>query len=49
MHGCAAASIAIGKTVGVAPDSKLYFIANFFGHYVMVRAYIPQNTNTVDL
>ena len=27
MHGAAVASIAIGKTVGVAPDADLYFIA----------------------
>jgi hypothetical protein len=28
MHGAAVASIAVGKTVGVAPDADLYFIAN---------------------
>jgi hypothetical protein len=28
MHGTAVASIAVGKTVGVAPDADLYFIAN---------------------
>jgi len=27
MHGAAVASIAVGKTVGVAPDADLYFIA----------------------
>ncbi|MEW6092408.1 MAG: S8/S53 family peptidase [Chloroflexota bacterium] len=28
MHGAAVASIAVGKTVGVAPDADLYFIAS---------------------
>lgn len=28
MHGAAVASIAVGKTVGVAPDADLYFIAD---------------------
>jgi hypothetical protein len=31
MHGPAVASIAVGKTVGVAPGSDLYFIANWPG------------------
>ena len=26
MHGCAVASVAVGKTVGVAPEADLYFI-----------------------
>jgi hypothetical protein len=30
MHGSALASIAVGKTVGVAPDAKLYYIASNF-------------------
>ena len=30
MHGPAVASIAAGKTVGVAPEADLYFIANVF-------------------
>lgn len=30
MHGCAVASIAVGKTVGVAPGADLYYIANRF-------------------
>jgi hypothetical protein len=30
MHGPAVASIAVGKTVGVAPDADLYFIATGF-------------------
>lgn len=29
MHGVACASIAIGKTVGVAPEADLYYIASF--------------------
>jgi hypothetical protein len=31
MHGAAVASIALGKTVGVAPEAELYFIAMDFG------------------
>jgi hypothetical protein len=31
MHGPAVASIAVGKTVGVAPGADLYFIANWSG------------------
>ena len=31
MHGAAVASIAVGKSVGVAPDADLYFIANWPG------------------
>lgn len=31
MHGAAVASIAVGKTVGVAPDADLYFISSFSG------------------
>ena len=27
MHGAAVASIAVGKTVGVAPEAELYFIS----------------------
>ena len=30
MHGAAVASIAVGKTVGVAPEADLYFIADTF-------------------
>jgi hypothetical protein len=33
MHGPAVASIAVGKTIGVAPGAKLYYIASTFGHY----------------
>ena len=32
MHGPAVASIAVGKTVGVAPEADLYYIASTFGH-----------------
>lgn len=31
MHGAAVASIAVGKTVGVAPDADLYYIAEMHG------------------
>jgi hypothetical protein len=34
MHGPAVASIAVGKTVGVAPDADLYFIACWMGENV---------------
>jgi hypothetical protein len=30
MHGTAAASIAVGKTVGVAPEADLYYISSYF-------------------
>jgi hypothetical protein len=30
MHGTAVASIAVGKTVGVAPEADLYFISSFW-------------------
>lgn len=33
MHGAAVASIAVGKTVGVAPDAELYFIAETHGTF----------------
>lgn len=33
MHGAAVASIAVGKTVGVAPGAKLYYIAETHGHF----------------
>lgn len=33
MHGPAVASIAVGKTVGVAPEADLYYIATSFGIY----------------
>lgn len=33
MHGPAVASIAVGKTVGVAPESDLYYIADTHGEY----------------
>lgn len=33
MHGPAVASIAVGKSVGVAPDADLYYIASTFGTY----------------
>lgn len=33
MHGPAVASIAVGKTIGVAPGAKLYYIAETHGHF----------------
>ncbi|MDF2519991.1 MAG: hypothetical protein K0R84_619 [Clostridia bacterium] len=33
MHGPAVASIAVGETVGVAPEAKLYYIAQMNGAY----------------
>jgi len=33
MHGPAVASIAVGKTVGVAPEADLYFVAQWNGDY----------------
>jgi len=33
MHGGAVASIAVGKTVGVAPEADLYYIAKFNGDF----------------
>lgn len=33
MHGPAVASIAVGKTIGVAPDANVYYIASTFGEY----------------
>lgn len=33
MHGPAVASIAVGKTVGVAPEADLYYIAETHGYY----------------
>ena len=34
MHGPAVASIAVGKTVGVAPEADLYYINTFHSHVV---------------
>ncbi len=33
MHGAAVASIAVGKTVGVAPEADLYYIASWTGDW----------------
>lgn len=33
MHGAAVASLAVGRTVGVAPDADLYFVAEQHGTY----------------
>jgi hypothetical protein len=41
MHGCATASIAVGKTVGVAPEADLYYIAvNALGFPYVTRGSI---------
>jgi hypothetical protein len=37
MHGCATASIALGKRIGVAPRADLYFIAVQNGSYTAAR------------
>ena len=34
MHGPAVAAIAVGKTVGVAPEAKLYYIATWTGDFI---------------
>ena len=34
MHGAAVASIAVGKTVGVAPDADLYYVAETHGTWL---------------
>jgi hypothetical protein len=38
MHGPAVASIAVGKTVGVAPEADLYYIGQFNGKFVEGKA-----------
>lgn len=51
MHGPAVASIAVGKTVGVAPDADLYYIAgangemindNYVSNYTLTAGYIDR-------
>lgn len=39
MHGAAVASIAVGKTVGVAPESDLYYIADTYGNYTALGTF----------
>lgn len=39
MHGPAVASIAVGQTIGVAPNAKLYYIATTYGHFNDVNGY----------
>ena len=34
MHGSAVASIAVGKTVGLAPEAKLHYIATWVGDWM---------------
>ena len=33
LHGPAVASLAVGKSNGVAPNAKLYYIATTYGHF----------------
>lgn len=40
MHGPAVASIAVGKTVGVAPNASLYYIASTFGEFEADGEYV---------
>ena len=46
MHGAAVASIALGKTVGVAPEAELYYIAHAIyrrNHFAAPCSRCPQN------
>ena len=45
MHGPAVASIAVGKTVGVAPEADLYHIATNFGKYNKFNQFEHQYTS----
>jgi subtilisin family serine protease len=38
MHGSAVSSIAVGKTIGVAPDAELFYIAHWFFNWEKKRA-----------
>ncbi|MCR2044047.1 S8 family serine peptidase [Anaerosalibacter massiliensis] len=46
MHGSAVASIAVGKTVGVAPEADLYYIAETHGVYNEQGEYVLDLTWT---
>jgi hypothetical protein len=39
MHGLAVASIAVGRTVGVAPEAELYFVG--FGDNLRIGSFLP--------
>ncbi|MBL7187326.1 MAG: S8 family serine peptidase [Phycisphaerae bacterium] len=49
MHGAAVASIAVGKTVGVAPEAELYYIAkyNFDRKGTVTMRYIAQGIDRI--
>jgi subtilisin family serine protease len=49
MHGAAVASIAVGKTVGIAPEAELYYIAkyNFDRKGTVTMRYIAQGINRI--
>lgn len=38
MHGTAISSIAVGKSVGVAPEADLYYVAEFYANTTLVSA-----------
>lgn len=45
MHGCAVASIAVGKSVGVAPDANLYFIGDPWQNNENTNGYAADDIN----
>jgi hypothetical protein len=46
MHGAAVASIAVGKTVGVAPEAELYYISSQLGSmWAMIKNKLFNNRN----
>jgi hypothetical protein len=47
MHGPAVASIAVGKTVGVAPDADLYYIASALGGQGKDFAYLARSIHRI--
>lgn len=48
MHGAAVASLAVGKTVGVAPEAELYYIAKYnFGRKGLTMRYITQGIDRI--
>lgn len=47
MHGPAVASIAVGKTVGVAPEADLYYIAGDLGTYEYDFSMLAENVDRI--
>lgn len=47
MHGSAVASIAVGTTVGVAPEADLYYIATNFGGMIADYNYFAQGIKRI--